>query len=439
MATSAGYHTIRRIDPLYVVMALSGAFVLTNKMPVLAIAAALATVAIGLSAWFVKGRVKILAICAGPLALLVGLEAYLLASYLASGQPASAILTYEFLKHDGNFFFAYAMFFAFASPYINYRPLFSFYHTLILVVFSAVAALGLLEMVTRTPVLFSHYNMGEFYFTALNNAHNATGSAYAAASVVALAAWLFEDRSPKRRQRYLLFMILCVLGLLITKSRGSLLAFAIAAAFIFYKRYGLRFTTSKRFVAIALMFVIAVVATGAQYRFATIRSGEDFNVISRFSLWAKAAQLIRMSPVTGVGFGRFNDLNLTETIGRPHLDGIPGFAALCTTPKPAYNDAHAHNSYLQFLAETGIVGLGLLLAFWISLFARFRRAASVTEDGNIRFGAVLGMANIILLLSLSATENYMSSTTIMLFMSASVGIALGMIGQARGMEGQKCG
>lgn len=436
--TSANVESAKNTNLLlYLIMSCSGALLLTNKIPILAIGAALATVMVGISACML--RRKILGLCATHLTLLLAVYCYLIFSYLASEQPALALASYEFLRHDGNFFFAYAMFFAFASPYLNYRALFSVYHSLLLTVFAVFAILGLVEMVTGLPgVLSSHY-MGDFYFTALNKAHNATGSAYAAASVVALSAWLFGDKSPARKRRSLLLLSCCLLGLLMTRSRGSFLAFGVAAAFLCHKRYGFWFLASRRLPVLIVILTLAIAVTGAQHRWvASANYEQDYNIVTRLGLWMKAWHLFKLSPTIGVGFGRFNDFDFPAAAAGHRLFGYPGVAALHTAGTPVYNDAHAHNSYLQFLAETGIIGLGLLLAFWLSLFRRLRRAFNTVNDDTLKLASVLGMANIVLLLSISLTENYLSATTIMLFMSASIGISLGLIGQSDGRRGSTC-
>ena len=399
-----------------------------NKAPFLALAATLMTLALGILAWYHRRR--ILAAYAMPLILLTCMYVYLLMSYLASNQPISAFGDYQFLKEDGNFFFAYALFFAYASPYISHRKLFTVYHNLLFYVFSAFALLGAIEMATGITGVLSNYYMGEFYFSVLNKSHNATGSVYAAASVATLSAWLFDSKSPKKRRRYLFFLSCCLLGLMMTRSRGSLLAFGIAAVFLYRTRYGLRFFASWRFIVLVVLLTAVILATGAQRRFSTLASYQtDYNTMDRLVKWEKAWHLFKLSPIVGIGFGRFNDLDFREAFG-DCVQGYPGIAAFCIDATPVYDSGHAHNSYLQFLAETGLAGLGLLLTFWYSLYMRLRRAFADSNDDMVTLASVQGMAEIVLLLSLSLTENYLSATTVMLFMSASIGISLGIVGRS---------
>lgn len=433
MARPVRQSTYRRVDPLYFIMGCGGALLLTNRLPALAIGVTLATLYLGILALLVRGRPA--AISGRPLALLGCIYAYLLLSYLASNQPISALANYEFLKNDGNFFFAYALFFAFTSPHLDYRLLFSVYHQLLLTIFSVFAVLGAIEMACGGHGILTRSDSGLVLFTALNKAHNATGSVYAAACVVALCALLFDSSTSRKRRRYSWFLAICLVGLLMTKSRGSLLAFSLAGAFAYYLRYGRSRATILRLVAFGAILVIMAFATGMHHRvIASFDYGGDYNIISRFQAWAKAWALFKLSPTIGVGFGRYNDIDPGAPTSASYAEGYPGFAALCTSAIPLYNDGNAHNSYLQFLAETGLFGLGLLLLFWYSVYRRLHHAFRISGDATVRLASALGKTNLVLLLVLSLTENYLSATTVMLFMSASIGMTLGLIGRSRRVE-----
>jgi O-antigen ligase len=105
-------------------------------------------------------------------------------------------------------------------------------------------------------------------------------------------------------------------------------------------------------------------------------SGEDAdpNILSRILFWTYAAKLFVSSPIVGVGFGRYNDHNIQrvgfEGLVYPAVEGGKNLTA-----------GQPHNSYIQMLAETGVIGLGLLLAVWGTLYLRLQRArAWYAED-----------------------------------------------------------
>ncbi|MHB8280659.1 MAG: O-antigen ligase family protein [Candidatus Humimicrobiaceae bacterium] len=91
----------------------------------------------------------------------------------------------------------------------------------------------------------------------------------------------------------------------------------------------------------------------------------------------------------------------------------------------------AHNSYLQFIAETSVIGLGLLLFFWIScfviIFKAFKRASSVFEEKIY----LSSLASIVALSFLSFTENYFSATTIMICISLVISLSIGAAWEKR--------
>lgn len=77
----------------------------------------------------------------------------------------------------------------------------------------------------------------------------------------------------------------------------------------------------------------------------------NFAIIERLAHWQAAVNMAQDQPLLGIGLG-----NYADEYSRYHL--INWEAPL----------GHAHNLYLNLLAETGIVGLAAYLAFWIMVF-----------------------------------------------------------------------
>jgi len=77
----------------------------------------------------------------------------------------------------------------------------------------------------------------------------------------------------------------------------------------------------------------------------------NFAVIERLAHWQAAISMAQDNPVFGIGLG-----NYAAAYDEHRL--ISWEAPL----------GHAHNLYLNFLAETGVVGLLAYLAFWIAIF-----------------------------------------------------------------------
>jgi O-antigen ligase len=103
---------------------------------------------------------------------------------------------------------------------------------------------------------------------------------------------------------------------------------------------------------------------------------EQHNILIRFLYWKYSLRLAGESPLFGVGFGRWNDIDVQiERVGS-HLVGL-GMSG-----KRVTEVHHAHNSYLHVLAETGLLGLALLAWLWLILLRRVRRGIARHADSR---------------------------------------------------------
>jgi putative inorganic carbon (HCO3(-)) transporter len=146
-------------------------------------------------------------------------------------------------------------------------------------------------------------------------------------------------------------LVLAGIALLLTQSRGGLIAFAsillINACLSARDR-----KTRMRRVAIVLIACL-VVAAAAGVFFQRLGEIDDFTTVSRLAIWGGAFTVFVHSPVFGTGFG--------------NLRGLMG--GLLNLPDGWTGDAH--NLYLELLAETGLIGF---LAFGILIILALRTA-----------------------------------------------------------------
>ena len=409
---------------LYFLIVLPSLFILVNNYPYLLIFSVLILVFLGFIFFLYKKEVtsyhKII------LSILIIIYTYLIISYFFSNQSISNFLSYSFLKYDGNFFFCYILFFVLAVPFFDYKKVSKIYFKLIFFVFSAFSIFGIFEYFSGYSSFMIEIDVyaGKI-FKALNFAHNATGSVYAVVSIFALIFFL-KERKKYIKLYYLFVLLICLMGLFLTKSRGSYLGFMIGALFVLW----INFRSFKKFVKALLGIIIVMLPliffTGVYKRIIQIFDFSDVNILKRLEFWDRAWYLFSKSPIFGIGYGRFNDIYQRDL---DRLIGYPGVISFYMDPNYCFSASHAHNSYLQFLTEIGILGLVLLITFWSLCFIIIFKAYQNTKDEFSKKVFLSGMGSIVTLFALSLTENYFSATTVMICISTVVSISVGLYWQ----------
>ena len=185
-------------------------------------------------------------------------------------------------------------------------------------------------------------------------------------------------------------VVLCVatlifLGIVFSLSKMGFVA-ALGGLFVMGALgLGARLPSRTRWLAIAGLAAIVLLAlvalppdqvvNGIGGVFADDSTGEG-----RFPIWADSLHLVAAYPVFGVGLGSYGNAFLkyqTAVVDRTF--------------------DHAHNDYLELLADLGVFGFVLLAGFVFLIFRRAAAAAKRRSDGNIRYlglGCVGGMAAI---------------------------------------------
>ena len=415
---------------LYFLIALPGLFLLINKYQYVAISSFILILILGIVFLFYKKSITQYHF--EILFVLSIIYIYFILSYFISNQTADNFFSYSFLRYDGNFFFNYLPFFALAIPYFDYRKVTNIFFKFIFFTFTLASIIGLIEYFTKRFDLFFGTQNSEEVLLVLNNTHNATGSVYAAVCIFLLAFFLLENKK-YIKIIYFLALFICVAGLLLTRSRGSYIGFIVGAVIVLWLYYR---SLAKFFITMILMLAASVpiiLFTGTFDRIKMIFDLSEGNVSIRFLLWERAWYLFTRSPIFGIGFGRYNDINYisrSETI--PNLDlfiGYPNIAAFYMEPAYRFSFSHAHNGYFQFLAETGIIGLGLLLFFWILCYRKILKGYNLTRDSFSKKVFLSSLGGIASLFALSLTENYFSATTVMICLSMTISLAIGLFWQ----------
>ncbi|UCG26054.1 MAG: O-antigen ligase family protein, partial [Chloroflexota bacterium] len=176
---------------------------------------------------------------------------------------------------------------------------------------------------------------------------------------------------------WLLFFGACALftsmGLVMSWSRGAWLGFAAGMAVL------LVFVPRKRFIGL-LLLALSILLLLVGLRFNLIPSSlsqrlvgfsedlqvgdvrgvhittENYAVIERLAHWQAGADMARENLLLGVGFGNYEPAYEDyATLNWPHPLG------------------HAHNYYLNILAESGIIGAIIYWSLWVVIFVQVIR------------------------------------------------------------------
>jgi O-antigen ligase len=156
-------------------------------------------------------------------------------------------------------------------------------------------------------------------------------------------------RRKAHRVALVIAFVLVTVGFLATESRGGLIALVVGvgvALFIAPRHRG-------RILALAGVMLAAIIGLGAAQPGAIARITDLGGGSSgRSDLWRVGWQVFKAHPLAGVGIGNFQ-------VVESHYTLAPG---AITRIQYLVDVPHlVHNTYLQLLAETGIIGLGLYL------------------------------------------------------------------------------
>ena len=177
----------------------------------------------------------------------------------------------------------------------------------------------------------------------------------------------------------LVFLATCLMGtaLIMSQSRGAIFS-SVASICLLYtlfswkqkKRSGLIFIGS--FVVVILVYSVWMGVDPVIEKF----SQTTEELPSRTSIWHDTLVMIKDFPVFGTGLGTYS---LSFTIYKDQ------------TYWPRVIQ-HAHNDYLQFIAETGIIGFALLIWGMVAFYKRVLRklVSSNIQADPLRYYLLLG-------------------------------------------------
>jgi O-antigen ligase len=331
---------------------------------------------------------------------------------------ADSLLSYDFYRHDGNFFVSYAPMLAgcFYSHRLDLDKLLRRFF-----VFAVLANLP------AYVTYLAHYGVLAIFIKADDSfgsyfiARNAAGGFLAMLFCLGLACYL--ARPGKLVLGLLVLNAMCLFS---TYSRGSMLGVFAVFAYLLLGR--------KRWMVTALMaglvafsFYVAWENTNPSVDYMahevaiTDKDPKAANVDERFKwLWPRALAYFEASPLVGLGFGSFDDQATSVVSYFGGLIGEPQDVVV------AHTDSHAHNSYLNIAAELGAIGLAMMLFFYWSLIKWATEGArSALRNRSHSYGAfVFVELSSICLLAMAVTEHRLVTPSNVLILALVVSLLL---------------
>jgi O-antigen ligase len=146
------------------------------------------------------------------------------------------------------------------------------------------------------------------------------------------AFFLVNSKNVVVKLLWLTAIVLLLLGIYWTKSRGSLVGTMIVFMGFFYIRYG-------KVKSIILGLLASPAAIFVMSRFRSI-GAEDESANARIEAWYQGVQMFKYRPLFGVGKDQFIE----------------------------YHHKTAHNSYVLVMSELGVVGYTLWISFILLIF-----------------------------------------------------------------------
>jgi O-antigen ligase len=163
---------------------------------------------------------------------------------------------------------------------------------------------------------------------------------------------------------------LCLLGIMLSVSRGGLIALTVTllAAVCLAGRWRGKLAVVTILVAfLAVVYYVALAPPDARQRLTSSQGGGS----GRTTIWRVGWREVQHNAILGVGAGNFSDAG-----ARYFFE--PGLINHNATGYTAYfldTPTVAHNTYLEVLAEEGIIGTAMFLLIIISSLECARRAA----------------------------------------------------------------
>ncbi len=404
------------LDGIVAVVLLAG--LLENRFPVIPVAAMALVCLRGIACRLGKGSgfEKIEWV-------IVACLTYWLANYFWSVGDIHNLLSFEFLRRDGALLVTYPVFLFLLGWPLKPGVCRAFW-IIFVSALSLIAIPGLvLSLNLPHPLFFEDLRLvgfegavGQNMFFGWYEAHNAAGGVYSLAALIALGLIQEQKFSFEGKICVWLLFLCCVAGLAFTFSRGSYLGFVVGAAFILPLRKLTKMLKVGLLVVVPTALMVVMTSSLVE-RIDTITDPYYGTNAPRLALWGEALDDFALSPLVGIGFGRFND----EFV---QFKGIKRFVWVGVKGIVVNADSHAHNSYVHFLAEGGILGFAFTLGIWWFAWGELSFFERKFPKSKLYWLHRSAKACLLAVLMESFTEHVLGRGSLILVLMALVGMTL---------------
>ncbi len=212
-----------------------------------------------------------------------------------------------------------------------------------------------------------------------------------------------SGRSSLKRLAFGVGAVVGVMALMMTLSRGGLVAMAVALAvlLVYGGRYRWKVAVSLFLLAVAafLYFGFAVDADSRERVTSFGTGAREENDTGRPDIWRVGFEVVKDKPILGAGFGNYiyeapRHLFEAGYVRRSDL--------IIVTPLPA------HNMYLHVLVDSGVVGLALFMVILTVPIVAATRAVRRFEAQGDRRMELLGRVYVAGMIGLLAADVFLS-------------------------------
>jgi O-antigen ligase len=283
-----------------------------------------------------------------------------------------SLVTPEFYRYDGNFLITFlpvlVMPYFYKSVSIDLERQVKIFVVISILVSSAIVAIQIIQHIFVHGLFVAHNAFGGFLMTVIAFAYT----------------W---NKYTKRKLLPIIFLGVGVALLVLSVSRGSILGLVggVFALWCVANRKG--WILASAIIMIVILQSTILFYTYPVYRsmhgemqaaYSDAASGEDANILIRaYENWPRGLYLFLHSPIIGAGVGSVNDVPIVL-----NEDSVFQFNK---SGHKIYNSAHAHNTYINILAEQGIIGLAVFLMFWRAIYQFILRheGSTIIREGLI--------------------------------------------------------